>query len=67
MPEGTVVKYNEKSGAASVLPDTGGKNIFAHRDYLKDKDGKPLTVGARVRYEIGRAYIGQKAKNIEVL
>lgn len=67
MPEGTVVKYNEKTGTGLARPDDGGKDLFLHRDYLKDKAGKPLAVGERIRYTIGRGYRGPKAKEIEVL
>jgi len=42
MAEGTVVKYNEKTGTGLAKQDDGGKEIFVHRDYLKDRAGKGL-------------------------
>jgi len=67
MAEGIVVKYNEKTGTGLVRPEDGGKDIFLHRDYLKDKAGKGLAVGQRIRFAVGRGYRGPKAKDIEVL
>ncbi|MGE3109916.1 MAG: cold-shock protein [Phycisphaerales bacterium] len=67
MPEGTVVKYNEKTGTGLVRPDDGAKDIFLHRDYLKMKGEKGLAVDQRIRFVIGRGYRGPKAKDIEVL
>lgn len=67
MAEGTVVKFNEKSGTGLVRPEDGGKDIFLHRDYLKDKNGKALVVGQRIRFTVGRGYSGPKAKDIEVI
>jgi CspA family cold shock protein len=67
MPEGTVVKFNEKTGTGLVRPDDGGKDIFLHRDYQKVKGGKGLAVGQRIRFTLGRGYRGPKAKDIEVL
>ena len=59
MAEGTVVKYNETTGTGLAKPDDGGKGIFVHRDYLKDKAGKGLAVGQRIRFTVGRGYRGQ--------
>jgi cold shock CspA family protein len=57
----------EKGGIGPVIPDDGGKEVFVHGDYRKDRAGKGLAVGERIRFAIGRGYRGQKAKDIEVL
>lgn len=56
MAKGTIIKYNEKTGTGFARPDDGGKDIFVHRDYLKDKGGKGMAVGQRIRFVVGRGY-----------
>ena len=54
MAEGSIVKYNEKTGTGLVRPDDDGKDIFLPRDYLKGKAGKGLATDLPIRFTVGR-------------
>ncbi|AZV94167.1 MULTISPECIES: cold-shock protein [Kerstersia] len=67
MATGTVKWFNPEKGFGFIVPDEGGKDLFAHYSEIRINGFKSLEENQRVSYEIGEGPKGPNAKNIELL
>ncbi len=62
MSNGTVKFFNEFRGFGFITPDDGTKEVFVHKNDLKDK----ITEGDKVSYDVEEGEKGLKAVNVKV-
>ncbi len=62
MSNGTVKFFNEFRGFGFITPDDGTKEVFVHKNDLKDK----ITEGDKVSYDVEEGEKGLSAKNVKV-
>jgi len=68
MASGSIVKYIDEKGFGFISPDSGGDEIFFHKDQLIAPPTKRLDVGLRVSYQNGKDGKGRPcAKRVSVL
>lgn len=61
MPTGTVKFYNETKGFGFIVPDEGGKDVFAHKTGIQD----PIREGDKVSYDVEESPKGLNAINVK--
>jgi len=62
MSNGTVKFFNESRGFGFITPDDGTKEVFVHKNDLKDK----ITEGDKVSYDVEQGPKGLNAVNVKV-
>ncbi|MEI2416143.1 cold-shock protein [Orrella sp. JC864] len=67
MATGIVKWFNPEKGFGFIVPDEGGKDLFAHYSEIRREGFKSLEENQRVSYEVGQGPKGPSAKNIQVL
>jgi len=65
MATGIVKWFNPEKGFGFIVPDDGGKDLFAHYSEIRTNGFKSLDENQRVSFEIGEGAKGPAAKNIE--
>jgi cold shock protein len=64
---GTVKMYKADKGFGFVGQDNGGKDVFIHASALTRAGLSGLTIGQRVRMQVGQGQKGLEARSIELL
>jgi len=67
MATGIVKWFNPEKGFGFIVPDEGGKDLFAHYSEIRAAGFKSLEENQRVSFEIEQGAKGPSAKNIELL
>ena len=67
MSTGVVKWFNAEKGFGFIVPDDGGKDLFAHYSEIRSDGYKTLDENQRVSYETGEGPKGPSAKNIQIL
>jgi CspA family cold shock protein len=67
MATGIVKWFNAEKGYGFILPDDGGKDLFAHYSEIRSEGYKTLQENQRVSFEIGEGPKGPSAKNIKII
>ena len=67
MATGIVKWFNPEKGFGFIVPDEGGKDLFAHYSEIRADGFKSLEENQRVSYEVGQGPKGPSAKNIQLL
>lgn len=67
MLTGKVKWFNEAKGFGFIMPDGGGKDVFAHFSGIVGKGFKTLRENQRVQFEITAGPKGDQAINITPL
>ncbi len=67
MATGIVKWFNPEKGFGFIVPDEGGKDLFAHYSEIRADGFKSLEENQRVSYEVGAGPKGPSAKNIQPL
>jgi cold shock protein len=62
MSNGTVKFFNEFRGFGFIIPDDGTKDVFVHKNDLKDK----ITEGDKVSYDVEESEKGLNAVNVKI-
>ncbi|MDR9375236.1 MAG: cold-shock protein [Schleiferiaceae bacterium] len=63
MSNGTVKFFNNTKGFGFITPDEGGKDVFVHKNNLKED----IDEGDKVSFEIEETPKGLSAINVEVV
>jgi len=66
MATGIVKWFNPEKGFGFIVPDDGGKDLFAHYSEIRSTGFKSLEENQRVSFEVGQGAKGPSAKNIEI-
>lgn len=61
---GTVKWFNEGKGFGFIVPEDGGKDLFAHFKEIQGSGFKTLTESQRVEFEVTQGHKGAQASNI---
>ena len=64
---GVVKWFNDGKGFGFIIPDSGGKDLFAHFSEIKGEGFKSLAENQRVEFEVKQGQKGLQASNIKVL
>jgi len=67
MSTGVVKWFNAEKGFGFIVPDDGGKDLFAHYSEIRSDGYKTLDENQRVSFETGEGPKGPSAKNIQIL
>jgi len=67
MSTGVVKWFNAEKGYGFIMPDGGGKDLFAHYSEIRSSGYKTLEENQKVSFEIGQGAKGPSATNIQVL
>jgi CspA family cold shock protein len=67
MATGVVKWFNAEKGYGFIMPDGGGKDLFAHYSEIRSSGYKTLEENQKVSFEIGQGAKGPSATNIQVL
>jgi len=67
MSTGVVKWFNAEKGFGFIVPDDGGKDLFAHYSEIRSDGYKTLDENQRVSYETGEGPKGPSAKNIQII
>lgn len=67
MSTGVVKWFNAEKGFGFIVPDEGGKDLFAHYSEIKSEGYKTLQDNQRVSFEADEGQKGPSAKNIQIL
>lgn len=67
MATGIVKWFNPEKGFGFIVPDEGGKDLFAHYSEIRADGFKSLEENQRVSYEVGQGPKGPSAKNIQLI
>ncbi len=67
MTTGIVKWFNAEKGYGFILPDDGGKELFAHYSEIRSDGYKALQQNQRVSFEVGQGPKGPSAKQIMIL
>ncbi|MCB0705565.1 MAG: cold-shock protein [Saprospiraceae bacterium] len=63
MSEGTVKFFNVAKGFGFITPDDGSKDVFVHKNDLKDE----ITEGDKVSYDVEEGQKGLNAIKVKVI
>lgn len=64
MSTGVVKWFNAEKGFGFIVPDDGGKELFAHYSEIRAEGYKTLAENQRVNFEVEEGQKGPSAKNI---
>jgi len=67
MATGVVKWFNSEKGYGFIMPDGGGKDLFAHYSEIKAEGYKTLQENQKVSFEIGQGAKGPSATNIQMV
>lgn len=67
METGTVKWFNAEKGFGFIMPDAGGKDLFAHFSEIQGAGYKTLEENQRVSYVAGQGPKGPQATKIQPL
>lgn len=67
MSTGVVKWFNAEKGFGFIVPDDGGKDLFAHYSEIRSDGYKTLQDNQRVSFEVEQGQKGPSAKNIQIL
>ena len=67
MATGTVKSFNETKGFGFIVPDAGGKDVFAHHTDIQMDGYKSLKEHQKVEFEVREGPKGPAASNIRVV
>jgi CspA family cold shock protein len=68
METGIVKWFNAEKGFGFIMPESGGKDLFAHFSEIRGKEGyKTLEENQRVSFVSAQGPKGPQATNIQVL
>ena len=67
MATGVVKWFNAEKGYGFIMPDGGGKDLFAHYSEIRSSGYKTLEENQKVSFEIGQGAKGPSATNIQNL
>ncbi len=63
---GIVKWFNAEKGFGFIMPETGGKDVFAHTNDIQTGPGS-LTENQRVEFEVVQGRKGPQAANIRAI
>ena len=63
MNKGTVKFFNSAKGFGFITPDDGSKDVFVHKNDLKDR----INEGDKVSYDVEEGKKGLNATNVSVI
>jgi CspA family cold shock protein len=67
METGIVKWFNSEKGFGFIMPESGGKDLFAHFSEIKGDGEKVLLENQRVSYDAAQGAKGPQATNIRIL
>lgn len=67
METGIVKWFNSEKGFGFIMPENGGKDLFAHFSEIQSEGYKSLEENQRVSYVSGQGAKGPQATKIRVL
>ncbi len=67
MSTGVVKWFNAEKGFGFIVPDDGGKDLFAHYSEIRSEGYKTLQDNQRVSFDVDEGQKGPSAKNIQIL
>lgn len=67
METGVVKWFNAEKGFGFIVPESGGKDLFAHFSEIQSEGFKTLEENQRVSFEITQGQKGPQATKIQVL
>jgi len=67
MSTGVVKWFNAEKGFGFIVPDDGGKDLFAHYSEIRSEGYKTLQDNQRVSFDVDQGQKGPSAKNIQIL
>lgn len=67
MSTGIVKWFNAEKGFGFIVPDDGGKDLFAHYSEIRSDGYKSLNENQKVSFEAEEGLKGPSAKNIQIL
>ena len=67
MASGVVKWFNSEKGFGFIMPDDGGKDLFAHYSEIKAEGYKSLQENQKVSFEVGQGAKGPSATNIQIV
>lgn len=67
METGIVKWFNSEKGFGFIMPENGGKDLFAHFSDIESEGYKSLAENQRVSYEAAQGAKGPQARKIRVL
>lgn len=67
MEMGIVKWFDEHRGFGFIMPELGGKDLFAHSSAIEGEGFKTLQENQRVSYERTQGAKGPQASNIRIL
>ena len=65
MATGVVKWFNAEKGYGFIMPDGGGKDLFAHFSAIQNQGFKTLAEGQRVSFDVTTGPKGLQASNIK--
>ena len=65
--DGVVKWYAAEKGYGFIAPDGGGRDVFVHINAMRRSGIESLTVGQRVRLEVGDGRRGPEAERLRLL
>ena len=66
MATGVVKWFNAEKGYGFIMPDGGGKDLFAHYSEIRSSGYKTLEENQKVSFEVTTGPKGKQASNIKV-
>lgn len=67
MSTGVVKWFNAEKGFGFIVPDDGGKDLFAHYSEIRSEGYKTLQDNQRVSFDVDAGPKGPSAKNIQIV
>jgi CspA family cold shock protein len=67
METGVVKWFNPEKGFGFIMPESGGKDLFAHVSEIEGDGNKVLEENQRVSYTAGQGAKGPQATKIRIL